>query len=149
MHTANEIWIDASPETVFRLAEAVERWPEMLPHYRYVRLLRHDGHSRVVEMSAYRGRIPTRWTSILRPLPEQMKLRFTHIRGITKGMDVEWRLRDEAGGTHVTIEHWLRLGWPPGVRTIGEWVIGRYFVRNVAGKTLRRMKELAEAQTER
>ena len=44
MNTANEIWIAAKPKKVFKLAEAVERWPELLPHYRYVKLLARTGN---------------------------------------------------------------------------------------------------------
>lgn len=143
-HTANEIWIGASPRTVYRLAEAVERWPELLPHYRYVRLLRREGRSRVVKMAASRSGVPISWTSVLTPLPVQNRIRFQHIGGITRGMEVEWRLRRERGGTRVVIEHRLRLPWPPGFRQVGEWVVGELFIKNVAGKTLRRVKQLAE-----
>ncbi len=146
MRQADEIWIKASPKTVYALAEAVERWPEILPHYRYVRLLGTKGDVRTVQMSASRDGIPVRWTSLLYPLPRQRKIRFKHIRGVTKGMDVEWQLVRERGGTRVRIEHNLRLPWPPLVRTIGELIVGRVFIHNIAGKTLRRIKQLAEMQ---
>ena len=48
----NEILITASPDIIFPLAAAVERWPELLPHYRWVRVLdRRDGRS-LVSMAA-------------------------------------------------------------------------------------------------
>lgn len=144
MNTANEIWIKASTREVFKLAEAVERWPDLLPHYRYVRQIERYDDVRMVKMAASRDGIPVSWTSLLLPLPRQNSLRFRHIGGVTKGMEVEWRLRRERGGTHVVIEHDLRLGWPPLVRNIGEFVIGRFFIHNIAGKTLRRIKQLAE-----
>ncbi len=146
MHTSNEIWIKASPKKVFKLAEAVEQWPTILPHYRYVRLLGRAGNVRKVKMAASRDGIPVSWTSLLFPLPRQNRIRFRHVRGITKGMEVEWRLVKQRGGTLVTIEHDLRLRWPPGVRAIGEYVITRFFISNIANKTLRRMKQLAEGQ---
>lgn len=145
MNTSNEIWIKASPKQVFKLAEAVERWPELLPHYRYVRQLDRHDNVRVVQMAASRDGIPVRWTSLLLPLPRENSIRFRHIRGVTKGMEVEWRLRRERGGTHVIIEHDLRLGWPPLIRNLGEIVIARFFIHNIAGKTLRRIKQLAES----
>ncbi len=144
MTSSDTIFIKASPKTVFRLAEAVERWPELLPHYRYVTLLGRQGNVRTVKMAASRDGIPVSWTSLLTPLPRQNKIRFHHIRGVTKGMDVEWRLRKERGGTHVEIYHELRLGWPPLLRNVGEYVIERFFIHNIAGKTLRRIKQLAE-----
>ncbi len=146
MHTANQIWIDAPPERVFRFAEAVERWPEILPHYRYVKLVERTGDIRTLRMGASRNGIPVRWAARLHPIPREKKLRFRHVGGVTKGMEVEWKLVRQRGGTHVTIEHELRLGWPPVMRTLGEMVIGRFFVSNIAGKTLRRMKQLSEAR---
>lgn len=146
MHISNEIWIHASPRKVFRLAEAVERWPELLPHYRYVKLLGRTGDIRTVRMAASRDGLPVRWTSLLYPLPKENRIIFRHIRGVTRGMDVEWRLRKERGGTHVTIEHELRLRWPWGIRGLGEFIISRFFISNIAGKTLRRMKQLAEGR---
>ncbi len=144
MNTANEIWIAAKPKKVFKLAEAVERWPEMLPHYRYVRLLARTGNVRTVQMAASRDGIPVRWTSLLLHLPRENRIRFRHIRGVTKGMEVEWRLEKTGGGTRVVIEHELRLRWPPVIRSVGELIIGRFFIHNIAGKTLRRIKQLAE-----
>ncbi len=144
MNTSNEIWIAARPKKVFKLAEAVERWPELLPHYRYVRLLARTGNVRTVQMAASRDGIPVRWTSLLLPLPRENRIRFRHIRGVTKGMEVEWRLEKTGGGTRVVIEHELRLGWPPVIRSVGEFIIGRFFIHNIAGKTLRRIKQLAE-----
>ncbi len=149
MRQADETWINASPKAVYALAEAVERWPELLPHYRYVRCIKTDGDVRTVQMSASRSGIPVRWTSLLYPLPRQRKVRFKHIRGVTRGMDVEWRLTRERGGTRVRIEHELRLRWPPLVRSIGEVVIGRVFIHNIAGKTLKHIKQLAETQAGR
>lgn len=144
MNTANEIWIKAKPGKVFELAEAVEQWPSILPHYRYVKLLDHTGDIRTVKMAASRTGLPVSWTSLLYPLPRENRIRFRHIRGITTGMEVEWRLVRQRGGTHVTIEHDLRLRWPPGVRSVGELVIGRFFVSYIAAKTLCRIKRLAE-----
>ncbi len=146
MHTANDVWIDADPDAVFRLAEDVERWPELLPHYRYVRVLSRSGDSRTLEMSASRDGVPVRWTSVLRPLPDEHRLLFEHVGGITRGMRVEWRLHPQHGGTYVVIEHDLDLKWPSGIRQVGELVIGTIFVSNIAGKTLRRIKQIAEGE---
>ena len=39
MRTVDERQIDAPPERVFAAAADVERWPAILPHYRWVRML--------------------------------------------------------------------------------------------------------------
>jgi hypothetical protein len=60
-------------------------------------------------------------------------------------MWVEWRFTDGAGGLDVSIEHRLELGWPLVGRFAAERVIGPQFVEAIARRTLRRVRELAEA----
>src|SRR4029077_17820143 len=90
--------IQADPDTVFRLAAAVEDWPRILPHYRWVRVLaRTSQYRRTVEMAARRdvvGRlgIPLRWTAIETSEPRSRRLEFEHIRGVTRGMRVAWSI---------------------------------------------------------
>ena len=45
-------------DTIVALAADVERWPVILPHYRWVTLLDGGGDRKTVEMAARRGRIP-------------------------------------------------------------------------------------------
>ena len=52
MHTENEIFIRADMAEIYQLAAPVERWPEILPHYRWVRVLADNGDRRLVEMAA-------------------------------------------------------------------------------------------------
>jgi hypothetical protein len=131
-------------ERVFALAAEVERWPELLPHYRYVRRLP-DPTERHFEMGARRGPIPVRWRAIQRPLPDERRIEFVHTGGVTRGMAVAWRFEEGGDGLDVSIEHELDLGWP----LIGDFaarrVIGPQFIDAIAGRTLRRVKELAEA----
>jgi ribosome-associated toxin RatA of RatAB toxin-antitoxin module len=147
VHIENEILIDAPPDTIFHLAAGVERWPALLPHYRWVRVLERRGSRTLVQMAAHRDGIPVSWTSLLEPRPTERRVLFRHVRGVTRGMAVEWRLDPlPSGGTRVRIGHEFSLGWP----LIGEWVarqiIGEFFVRDIAGKTLRRIKALAEQE---
>ena len=51
------------------------------------------------------------------------------------------------GGVRVSIRHDLALGWPLIGGLAAERIIGPLFVANIAGKTLRRIKALAEART--
>ena len=135
----------ASPERIFSLAADVERWPALLPHYRYVRRLPSADGERRFAMGARRGPIPVRWQATQRPMPERGVIEFTHTGGVTRRMQVAWRLVPVEGGTDVSIEHELDLGWP----LIGEFaasrIIGPHFVDAIAGRTLRCMKQLAEA----
>lgn len=138
------IAIQAPPERIFALAADVERWPELLPHYRYVRRLPSSNGERRFAMGARRGPIPVRWEATQLPLPDEGVIEFTHTGGVTRGMRVAWRLVPSNGGTQVSIEHQLELGWPLVGRFAAEHVIGPQFVDAIAGRTLRRMKQLAE-----
>ena len=62
MTTVDEQVVRAPLEHIFRLAAEVERWPALLPHYRYVRFVerRSDGGG-IVEMSASRPFGVVRW----------------------------------------------------------------------------------------
>jgi ribosome-associated toxin RatA of RatAB toxin-antitoxin module len=130
-------------ERVFDLAADVERWPDLLPHYRYVRRVP-GAAERHFEMGARRGPIPVRWRAIQRPLPEERRIEFVHTGGVTRGMEVAWRFEDHDGALDVSIEHELDLGWPVIGAFAAEHVIGPQFIEAIAGRTLRRVKELAE-----
>ena len=60
-------------------------------------------------------------------------------------MDVAWRFAESGGVTQVTIEHHLQFDFPIASDWLGRHVVGGFFVDNVAGKTLARIKMLAEA----
>jgi ribosome-associated toxin RatA of RatAB toxin-antitoxin module len=150
MHTENEILIRAEAEKIYTLAAAVERWPQILPHYRWVRVLKDHGDRRLVEMAARRDRIPVRWRAEQRLFPDVPRITFRHVGGITKGMEVEWAFTPLDGGVvRVSILHDLpRLaGWPLVGEVAADMIVGPLFVSNIAGKTLRRIKELAETKT--
>jgi ribosome-associated toxin RatA of RatAB toxin-antitoxin module len=139
------IQIDAPLERIYPLASEVERWPERLPHYRYVRRLPSSNGERRFAMGARRGRIPVRWEATQRLLPEERRIEFVHTGGVTRGMEVAWHFEPQAGGYEVSIEHELELGWPLIGRFAAERVIGPQFVEAIARRTLRRVKQLAEA----
>lgn len=142
--TSNEVFIAASAHRIFELASATERWPQILPHYRSVKVLQERGTHRVVEMSAWRDLIPVRWVAQQWNDARRPGIRFRHIAGWTKGMDVEWQFEPLDGGTRVRIVHALDFQFPFARKFIARHVIGDFFVRNIAGKTLGRMKQLAE-----
>jgi hypothetical protein len=140
-----QVRINAPYERIFPLAAEVERWPERLPHYRYVRRLPSVNGERRFAMGARRGLIPVRWEAIQRPLPRERRIEFTHTGGVTRGMEVSWRFEEDADGSQqVSIHHALELRWP----LIGAWVAGRLigpqFIDAIARRTLRRVKALAE-----
>ena len=129
---------------MFTLVAAVEEWPRILPHYRWVRRVAVDGPRRTLDMAARRDFFPVRWRAVVEPLPAQRLVRFTHVGGPARGMAVEWRLTPAPGGTRVAIHHRFRSPIPVVGRLFAEYVVGRLFVQNIAAKTLRAMKRAAE-----
>ena len=143
--TRNTVEIAAPPQRVYALASATERWPEFLPHYRYVRVLEDRGVTRVVAMGAWQDVFPIRWVAVQTNDERTPHIAFRHLRGWTRGMDVEWIFEALGDRTRVTIEHRLQFRFPLAAEWLGKHVVSDYFVHGVAAKTLARMKALAEA----
>jgi hypothetical protein len=145
MKSVMQVHIDAPYERIFPLAAEIERWPERLPHYRYVRRVPSANGERRFAMGARRGPIPVRWEAVQRPLPDHHRIEFTHTGGVTRGMEVAWQFEPRDGGWDVSIHHALQLPWPLIGGFAAERVIGPQFIDAIAGRTLRRVKALAEA----
>lgn len=154
MRTLDEQLVRAPLERIFALAADVERWPAVLAHYRHVRFQerRGDGGG-IVDMSAYRPfglvRWPTWWRSRMsvRTAGEAggPSIRFTHVGGITTGMEVEWTFEPAGAATHVRVLH-LWDGPPiPGAGPLAaSLVIGPVFVHGIASRTLAGLATAAE-----
>lgn len=144
-HTENVVEMSASPERIFTLAVDTPRWPEFLPHYRWVIELGGSERRRIIEMAVHRDGIPVKWTSVQEWFPDEYRITFYHIEGITKGMDVVWSIEPQASGaTRVSIAHEFDLGWPL-IGPFANWVAGEFFVRNIANKTLAHIKQIVES----
>ncbi len=118
----------------------------ILPHYRYVRLLATDRATRTVAMGAWRDAFPIAWVAEQTNDAATPHIAFKHVRGWTRGMDVEWRfapLGERA--TRVTIEHRLDFDFPVASAWLGRHLVSDYFIHGVAAQTLARIKAIAEA----
>ena len=149
MRIVDQIVTTAPPVLVFEIAADVERWPGILPHYRFVRMLERNGYSGVVEMSAWRPfsamRWPTWWTSEMRIDPVKREVRYKHIRGVTRGMDVVWQVNEVEKGTHINLVHeWDGPWWPLIGRPAASAVILPVFVHGIAVLTLAGVSREAE-----
>jgi uncharacterized membrane protein len=149
MRTVDRALIQAPLERVFDAAANVERWPEILSHYRWVRFLdRWDGGG-LVEMAAWRPfgplRYPTWWVSQMRVDRPAGEIRYRHVRGITRGMAVVWRLVAAAAGVEVTLVHdWAGPAWGPVGGLAARLVIGPLFIHGIASRTLAGIKRVVE-----
>ncbi len=159
MRTVDELLVRAPVDRIFALARAVDQWPAHLSHYRWVRFRdrRPDGGG-IVEMAAYRPfgafNWPTWWLSEMQVIERSPAIRFRHIGGITRGMDVEWSFtpaqRDLTPNvahetTLVRIVHlWNGRDWPIGGGAAAVHVIGPVFVHGIASRTLAGLAAVAE-----
>ena len=139
----------APRDRVFRAAAEVERWPRLLAHYRWVTMLERRPDGGVVEMAAWRPfgllKYPTWWVSEMWVDRARAEVRYRHIRGITKGMNVVWRLVPRDAATEATIEHeWSGPRWPLIGRPSANWIIGPIFVHGIAARTLAGIRRFVE-----
>ncbi|MGQ0814005.1 MAG: SRPBCC family protein [Gemmatimonadota bacterium] len=153
MITIDERLVRAPADVCFDVAADVERWPLILPHYRWVRF--HDKRSfgqGVVEMSAWRVfpagvKYPTWWVSEMRSQKDEPAVYYKHIGGITRGMDVKWELQARGRETFIRIHHsWHGPAWPLIRGIAASWVIGPHFISASAQRTLAGVAREAEAR---
>jgi hypothetical protein len=150
MRTVDRVRMRAPPERVLEAAVEVEAWPALLSHYRWVRMLERRGEGGLVEMAAWRpfGRLryPTWWVSEMWVDRAAAEVHYRHVRGITTGMDVVWRIEQVKGESDVTIVHdWTGPGWPLIGSAAARWVIGPVFIHGIASRTLSGIRRAVEA----
>jgi len=158
MRTVDELFVRAPAPLMFRIMREVEQWPAHLPHYRFVRFReRSSDGGGIVEMAANRPfgpfNWPTWWLSdmqVVGAASAAPAVRFRHVGGITKGMDVEWRLEARDGGTQVELVHaWDGPRWPLIGVFAATAVIGPVFVQGIAARTLAGLARIAERDAAR
>ena len=145
MHKINSIIVDAPKMLIFETAANLELWPQILPHYRYIHYLERSPNRNIVVMAAKRSRIPISWTSEQIIDRDRLEVRFHHLKAFTKGMHVVWTFEDVPGGVLVEIKHDLEFRVNL-LAPIADKIIGDFFIRNIASKTLCCMKSYIEAR---
>lgn len=153
MRNTDERVVRAPTSIIFALARDVEYWPAHMRHYRSVRFRERarDGGG-LVSISASRpfGPLgwPTRWLCEMAVDVFRPAIRFRHVEGLTRGMEVEWQFKAiDPTSTRVRVIHvWGGPNWP----VIGEFaatsVIGPVFVHNLAVHTLAGLAAAAERE---
>jgi hypothetical protein len=94
-------------------------------------------------MAARRGRIPVSWTAVQEVIPYE-RITYKHIKGFTSGMDVAWTFSSNQGHVQVVITHAFALRWPLIGGLVSKYIVGGMFVKPIASKTLRHIKQTVE-----
>ena len=151
MQTENVVTMASDLNRIVALAVDVERWPIILPHYRWVTLLSGGDDYKTVEMAARRGRIPVRWQAIQQVERDGSSpvIRYRHIGGVTKGMEVAWTFEALPDAVNVRIDHAFSPAWPLVGRPIADGIIGPQFVGPIADLTLATIKGIVEDRDQR
>jgi len=139
MNTESSIVIRAPKQRIFDVTSDLSRWPELLPHYRYIDYLERGDDRHIVKMACHRDGIPISWVSEQIIDRERLEIHFLHLRAFTKGMAVVWTFDERPEGTLVRIVHVLRFR-VPALAPLAEPIIGGFFIENIANKTLRMFK---------
>lgn len=155
MTIIDEKLVHAPPDVCFDIAADVERWPAILPHYRWVRFHQKQGFGQgIVEMAAWRPfpvglKYPTWWVSEMRAAPHEPAVYYRHVHGVTRGMDVKWELNAHEQGTFIRLFHtWNGPAWPLINHMAAQWVILPHFVSAIAQRTLAGVAHAAELRAQ-
>lgn len=151
MLTENTVQMNGDLDRIVALAADVEHWPVILPHYRWVTLLSGGADEKTVEMAARRGQIPVKWRAIQKIERDGITpvIRYRHIWGVTKGMEVAWTFVVNPESVSVTIDHDFVPPWPVVGNLIANRIIGPSFVGAIAGQTLETIKAIVEDRDQR
>lgn len=149
VRTVDRIQIRAPLDRVLNVAADVERWPDILSHYRWVRFLARRSGGGTVEMAAWRPfgplRYPVWWVSDMSVDPVAREIHYRHVRGITAGMNVVWQCKAGNAGVEVSIVHeWSGPGWALVGHVAARVVIGPVFIHGIASRTLAGIRRYVE-----
>ncbi len=155
MLRVDERLASAPVDVCFRVGADVERWPEILPHYRWVRFRQRQGFATgVVEMAAWRSfgviDFPTWWVSKMWHDRDAPAVYYEHVEGITSRMAVRWEFEARGTQTLIRVVHeWEGPRWPLIGRLAASAVIGPGFISAIARRTIAGVAGEAQAQTAR
>ena len=78
--------------------------------------------------------------------PARRVVRYEHVKGVTRGMDVLWEVSAlPEGGSHLRIVHeWSGPSWPLVGAMAANLVIGPGFISHIAARTLAGVAAAAE-----
>jgi uncharacterized membrane protein len=138
----DECMTQAPVDVCYKVGADVERWPQILRHYRWVKFRHKEEFAKgVVEMAAWRPfgvlNYPTWWVSEMWHDAGVPAVFYRHIEGITRGMNVRWDFESRGDQTLIRVVHeWGGPSWPFIGAVAAQMVIGPFFISAIARRTL-------------
>jgi ribosome-associated toxin RatA of RatAB toxin-antitoxin module len=138
----NSIIINANLEKIYKLAQAVERYPEFIPVYKKSKIIGRENGKIIIERAALINQRIMRWKSKAW-FDYNKSIEFEQIEGRLKGMRVKWFFEQLPNGTKVTIIHIFKLHIPL-VGWFLEKLVARPRIEKTAGNVLIALKNKIE-----
>ncbi len=122
-----------------------------MPHYRYNRYVSQTPSGGVVKTACIRLGITTTWISEFRIDTQKHQMQFQVVKSTlsgTLGMNVLWKFQKLSGGAvRVSISTNLPgNNWPRLSRETAEWILDRFFLRDVSQQSLACLKRKVETR---
>ncbi len=142
-HLEHTIVIKSTINKVYAIAEAIENFPEFMPHVKTSNIIKKQGDKRQVEMSAVVNGINSHWISAS-TLEKNKKIKYSQVKGFCKVMGGEWLFEKVPEGTKITLIHNFDLGLPI-IGNLIERIIVKKWVDKYSRLTLNHIKIQAES----
>lgn len=132
------IEIQAPPDEVFKVVSDLAAWPRHVPHYRWIRVTENHPDHLVARMACYRGWLPIDWVVRFESDPTKREVRFTHLRGLSRGMVEVWQTEPIGDGaaSRLTVTHDIEAVFQRLGNFAVRWVIQRFFIDYRVPRTL-------------
>ncbi|MEW5767820.1 MAG: SRPBCC family protein [bacterium] len=145
IRTENTIIINAPGDKVFSVVSDFEAWPQFIPAYQEVKIVKKEDNRLVIERKGeVRGK-PVFWKSEVK-LEPPASIKSKQVEGPIPDMEIEWCLEETEGGTRIILSHNFEYKKIP---LLG-YIIGRLIVAKIvykmADETLQAIKNRVENQ---
>lgn len=131
IRTENIIIINENINKVFEVAVDFERYPEFIPTYKEIKVVKKEGNKMIVERKSVVGKKEVKWRSSVIIEPNK-SITAEQLEGPIPGMKIEWLFEEIEGKTKITLIHNFEYKKIP---VIGH-IIGKLIVAKTKAFTL-------------
>jgi hypothetical protein len=141
--------IQADRATVYTLLAEVELWPALCPHIRSLRVLRREGHRRLMVVRvSWRG-LPLGYRAVVTVDPARASLTIRHVSRLTRGSVATYAVHPVAvsgpdAGVELTFRQHVVVPIPLVGPLLARAFVGGRVARDLGQAMLDRLNEIAE-----